>query len=686
VSVDLLGEARRRLDAGHPASARGLAEQALEIGRAAGISAAVAPAARVLAECLYAVGEIEGARALADEAYRLDEQTGDAGALGADLNLIGILELTVGRQPEAIALLRRSLEIRTGALGPDHEDTIESLNNLGVAMWRMGAEDEALAVHEEALARCERALGETHRRTAETLNSLAVKLASRPGSQARSRELYERGLGAAEAALGPDSDLVARLSANVATAWIDADELERARPMVERALQLHELHFGPNSRWTAYVLDTRANLASLQGRYADARTDFERMLVIRMDELGPTDPETLDAAAGLQVALSDLAAEDPNAMDEGMGLYLPLATLRGGAHAGPFAPSGLPSPDVAVAQLRAFVDRLRERTAPDPTQLYAIARAEELADAADAAHLAGNLPRAAELLEEQIALLEAARGGSHPTLVEPLRRLVLVRRVGGTESPTLGLLRRVARVLTDAYGEMHPLAIGALVDVYRQERREFGPAGGRETSARMAALSRAALGEESPIAKLVTEAVMTGVPSTDEGVEPELEALSAVRERELAAPNPLADELLADLGDERWIELRHAYGRAVDTPRHLRLLLAADDRVRGDALDLLGESLLHQETVYPATTPAVMRIRRLALDSRVPGRDRLVAFLTASWIAARDGGGEHVDGLRRTVADVPVLLARLAASDPDVVVREAASFGLGITGSGSDAH
>jgi len=682
MNVDLFAEAKRRLEAGHPASARPLAEQALEAARASGRAAGVARAAQLLGECLYVVGEVDAAGDLAREAEALDQDRGDAAALAADLNLLGVVTLTSGRPGEGLAFLRRSLDLREEALGPDDEETIESLNNVGVALWTLGAQDEALALHEDALRRCERALGQAHRRTAETLNALAVKLASRPADVARSRELYERALAAAEAALGSDSEVVAKLSVNVGVALMDAGEMDRADLLVERGVALHEQHFGPNSRWTSYALIAQANFAWLQGRHADARGAFERALVIRVDELGPDHPETLDAAVGLQATLAELADEDPSARDEAMGLYLPIASLQGGRD-GPFPASALPSPVVAAEQLRAFVGRLRQRTPPNPADLQAIARADELGRAADAAHLAGDLTTATALLDAQIGVIEAARGASHPMLVEPLRRLAVVHRVGGTESATLGILERIAAILTDAYGEVHPLAIRAWGDVYLQERREFGPAGGRATAVRMMELSRAALGEGSPIARLIDDVFRVAREALPPSVKPDPEPLSIRRERAMAAPSPLVDELLPDLGNIGWSELHHAYAPAVDTPRHLRLLLEADERVRDDALDLLGESLLDEDTVYPPTTPAVMLIRRLVTDPRVPGRGRLVAFLTAAWVASRKASGGAVGDLRLALTDLPGLLARLSV-DEEVTVREAATFALTVLAEDAD--
>ena len=166
-------------------------------------------------------------------------------------------------------------------------------------------------------------------------------------------------------------------------------------------------------------------------------------------------------------------------------------------------------------------------------------------------------------------------------------------------------------------------------------------------------------------------AARAGLPAD---ARPDAERLSVRRGRYLAAPSPLADELLADLASVAWPTLDHAYGPALDTPQHLRVLMADDDRLRADALELLGESVLHQGSVYAATAPAMRFVRRLALDPRVPGRPALLGLLTAAHAVSGDGQDAE---LGKVVGDMPDVLARLAASDPDAAVAETAAALLG---------
>lgn len=667
----LQDEARRRLDAGDPRSALTLAESVLASARATSRPEKLGPAAQLMGECLYVVGDVAAAWPLAEEAVRVDEARGDDVSLGSALNLLGVLQITLGQLPEAILGLRRSHELRAAALGVDHPDTIESQNNLAVALFRAGQQAEAIALHEDSLARCERALGEGHRRTAETLNALAVKVEGQPGGAERSRALYERALASAELGIGPESDLVARLLANLGMAFMNLGQADRAGPMLERALALHELHFGPNSRWTAVVLDAIGNLAASDERHEEAREAFERAFLIRMDELGPTDDETLDAAIGLMGALNGLAMARDGGLDEGLmaeatAVFQSVIALRP-----ELAPSFLAGArvgaDEAVVQLRNAASRIGARRTPDTRLLAARGRADDLLAESDLAFVAGDLGRAQDRVREAIGLLETAFGADSTLLVEPLRRLRLVLRMAGTETEVLPILKRVAGILAGAYGDAHPMAVRALGEQYWQELREYGLAGGHETAQRIRDLAGRTLGEANPVVLLVADAIERTRATLPPGARPDEVALSVRRERFLAAPNPLADELLDGLHTVDWPRLEHAYGRAVDTPIHLRVLLADDDRLRADAAQLLGDSLLYEGSSYSATAPAMRFVLRLVEDVRVPGRANLIELLAAGHRAA---AGEPA--LAAQLGDLPALLGRLAASDPDASVVEAA--------------
>ncbi|NOK04601.1 hypothetical protein HNV27_23995 [Myxococcus xanthus] len=82
-----------------------------------------------------------------------------------------------------------------------------------------------------------------------------------------------------------------------------------------------------------------------------------------------------------------------------------------------------------------------------------------------------------------------------------------------------------------------------------------------------------------------------------------------------------------------WSRLVHAYGRATDTPEHLRSLLIEDAEARGAAMQHLWSAIIHQGTVFPATAPVALVILGLLDDARLdageePVRAELLLFLT----------------------------------------------------------
>ena len=79
-----------------------------------------------------------------------------------------------------------------------------------------------------------------------------------------------------------------------------------------------------------------------------------------------------------------------------------------------------------------------------------------------------------------------------------------------------------------------------------------------------------------------------------------------------------------------WRSLRHAYGRAGDTPRHLAALTSGDAAAASAALEHLDIAIVHQGAPYSATAPAARYVARLLAANMVPGnlRAAIVEFLS----------------------------------------------------------
>src|SRR5262249_46202787 len=101
---------------------------------------------------------------------------------------------------------------------------------------------------------------------------------------------------------------------------------------------------------------------------------------------------------------------------------------------------------------------------------------------------------------------------------------------------------------------------------------------------------------------------------------------------------------MAALEKTDWSRLHHAYGRATDTPDHLRSLLEVDAESRKKALSHLWSAVIHQGTPWTATGPVALVVAGFLFDERIdrgsePIRAHLLTFLVSvAEVAAQTGG------------------------------------------------
>lgn len=122
-----------------------------------------------------------------------------------------------------------------------------------------------------------------------------------------------------------------------------------------------------------------------------------------------------------------------------------------------------------------------------------------------------------------------------------------------------------------------------------------------------------------------------------------------------------------------WSRLRHAWGRATDTPGHLAALESGDADAREAALDHLDIKVLHQGFPETATAPAVRAVTVLLAEGRAhPDTvESLLEFLgdaavSVTHLADDRYFAEILPDLADAAAEAyPVVLPLLAASPPD---------------------
>jgi hypothetical protein len=108
---------------------------------------------------------------------------------------------------------------------------------------------------------------------------------------------------------------------------------------------------------------------------------------------------------------------------------------------------------------------------------------------------------------------------------------------------------------------------------------------------------------------------------------------------------------LAALESMDWSKLYHAYGRATDTPDHLRAFVTGNTKSRENAIEHLWSAIIHQGTPYTATGPAALVIAGLLSDERLDYPDEsiradLLSFLvTVAEVAL--GAYDSIEELER---------------------------------------
>jgi tetratricopeptide (TPR) repeat protein len=158
-----------------------------------------------------------------------------------------------GRYDDAVALGKRSVEIRERTLPPEHPDIASSLNTLGIAAMDGGDLEAALAYHRRALAIRRAAFGATHPLVASSMGNMAIVLWAQ-GDLPAAIEAYRGALAIHIGAYGPDDRVVAWTLENLGLAYSDAGDQTSALEVIHRAIDI--LDKDPGDAALAY-----ANLA-----------------------------------------------------------------------------------------------------------------------------------------------------------------------------------------------------------------------------------------------------------------------------------------------------------------------------------------------------------------------------------------------------------------------------------------
>lgn len=267
-------------------------------------------------------GEFAAAEALLKNALELARVLGpNSIPTGSTLNSLGVVYQHLARPAQAEHCYRRALAIWEGTPGADGLGLVRILDNLSrlyIESGRVGDAERMLrralatpleatpqsdfvlaktheylfivsfmrrdyadaeAHSEKTLELCERSLGSRHPETAIAWNDRGV-LEIATGRYAEGIAHLAGSLQLLEDALTAHHPGLVRVLANLAWAYSRAQQPEQAEPLLQRALQIAEVSFGPTDIRTAEVLSKYADVLRNLDRKTEARHLQKRLKAI----------------------------------------------------------------------------------------------------------------------------------------------------------------------------------------------------------------------------------------------------------------------------------------------------------------------------------------------------------------------------------------------------------------------
>ncbi|MEO1009283.1 MAG: serine/threonine-protein kinase [Planctomycetota bacterium] len=232
----------------------------------------------VLARALIGLDDMDAAKEVTDQALRQH----DRASKDDDKNALRWrrlpLEIAIheGRYDDAVRIGERVLEDwqRVDSAAPEVADT---LFGLGEAHRRRGDYELAEQLLRDAHARYRESFGETHPRTLSSCNSLYL-IYLQTGRIEQSVELSDELRSMVLRVYGWRHPNTVALWNNMAQACALSGRLERARQLAEEALEACRVHHAEGDEPTRMTWRLLGEIASRQGRYAEAELWFGKAL------------------------------------------------------------------------------------------------------------------------------------------------------------------------------------------------------------------------------------------------------------------------------------------------------------------------------------------------------------------------------------------------------------------------
>ncbi len=256
--------------------------------------------------------------------------------------------------------------------------------------------------------------------------------------------LYQKALAEREKELGPSHPKLARLSSDFGLFYRKQGNLDQARPLLRRALDIDERHYGATNRITAEDMENLASVVTPEEAIA------LRLRAAQCDDAG--------------VAARNLASV--GAWEEARGNRQRALAFYQQALSKEKAASGESHPRYAVRMNDLALLLLPADAEPILRQALAIQESALGAEHPEVAVtlnnlanvlLANNHPEEAERSARRaLAVLEKALGASHPRVATAASNLADILQARGDLAGARLLYQRALRIDEIAYGQNHP--------------------------------------------------------------------------------------------------------------------------------------------------------------------------------------------------------------------------------------
>lgn len=228
------------------------------------------------------------------------------------LDLVGRIRTDLGAYAQAEPVLEQALATRRRTLGSQHPDVAESLHHLANLAHLSGDHPRAVSLHREALVVRRESFGDGHPKTLESLFALATAT-HEGGDYAAGKTLLEEWIAAQSSRPAEMSaDYADQLEAlgTLLTYSADPDDLDRAEPLLQRALAIRKSIYGPTHPQVAISLDDLGTLLARKGDPKTAEQLIRESLEIRRAIYPADHREIAQGLIGLYASLEDLGRLD----------------------------------------------------------------------------------------------------------------------------------------------------------------------------------------------------------------------------------------------------------------------------------------------------------------------------------------------------------------------------------------